>query len=167
MARLPSPNKIKTHRIYTVFEAAEALGRHRQTVIRWIKNKGLLADTRHRPWLITGTDLKTYLGYRREKVRCKLALHHLYCLGCKSPQEPAGKFADYTQKAPSTGMLTALCPMCGSVINKIIRRADLETIRAKIEVTIQQADPRIVSHTDAPLNVTLESEDQSNVKARF
>ncbi|MCK0103440.1 helix-turn-helix domain-containing protein [Pseudohalocynthiibacter sp. F2068] len=167
MTRLPSPNKIKTHRIYTVFEAAEALGRHRQTIIRWIKSKGLLADTRHRPWLITGTDLKTYLGYRREQVRCKLALHHLYCLGCKLPQEPAGKFADYTQQAPSTGMLTALCPMCGSVINKIIRRADLEAIRAKIEVTIQQADPRIVSHTDAPLNVTLESEAQSNVKARF
>jgi putative transposase len=33
MPRLPSPNRIKTHYVYTVWEAAQALGRHRQTVI--------------------------------------------------------------------------------------------------------------------------------------
>lgn len=44
MARYASPNKIKAHRIYTVWEAAEALGKHRQTIIRWINDKGLTAD---------------------------------------------------------------------------------------------------------------------------
>ncbi len=42
MRRLPSPNLIKTHYVYTVWEAAQALGRHRQTVVRWIKDKGLI-----------------------------------------------------------------------------------------------------------------------------
>ena len=166
MARSPAPNRIKTHRIYTVWEAAEALGRHRQTIIRWIKEKGLIADTSRRPWLIQGFNLKVFLGHRRQKVECKLALHHLYCLGCKASQEPAGKFADYKQQTSSTGMLSALCPDCGCIINKVIRRNDLEAVRAKIEVTIQQADPRIVSLEHAPLNVPFNSEAQTHVKAR-
>ena len=36
-----------------------------------------------------------------------------------------------TQASPTTGMLKALCPACGSIINKVVRRADLEAIRAK------------------------------------
>ena len=59
MPRMPSPNRIKTHYVYTVWEAAQALGRHRQTVIRWIKDKGLVADRSKVPWLIQGKDLKT------------------------------------------------------------------------------------------------------------
>jgi excisionase family DNA binding protein len=166
MARLPSPNKIKTHRIYTIWEAAEALGKHRQTIVRWINDKGLVADKTFKPWLIDGKDLKAFLGLRRRIVRVKLALHHLYCLGCRSAQEPAGKFADYTPQTPTTGMLSALCPICECVINKVVRRSDLEAIRAKFEVTIQQGNPRLVSRTGTPLNVTLNKEAETHVKAR-
>ena len=167
MPRYPAANKVKTHRVYTVWEAAYALGKHRQTVIRWIKDKGLAADTRQRPWLIKGSDLKAFLGHRRASTKCKLALHHFYCLGCKLPQEPDGKFADYTQQSVTSGMLKALCPDCGSIINKVIRRADLEAIRAKIEVTIQQADPRLVSPNDAPLIAPFKNEDQTLVKTHI
>jgi len=156
MAKRGNPAKIKSHRIYSVWEAAEATGRHRQTVIRWIKQNGLRADTSQKPWLIRGEDLKSFLGHQKQKTRCKLALHHLYCLGCKRPQEPDGRIADYTQQTSTTGMLTALCPSCGSIINKVMRRYDLEAVRAKIEVTIQQVGARIVSSTATPLNVTLE-----------
>lgn len=72
MARLPSPNKIKTHQVYTVWEAAQALGRHRQTVIRWVKNDGLIADRTRVPWLIRGEDLKQFLGHRRAKSKTKM-----------------------------------------------------------------------------------------------
>ena len=166
MSRYASPNKIKAHRIYTVWEAAEALGKHRQTIIRWINDQGLTADRSRKPWLIKGTDLRAFLGHQRTKAKCKLSLHHIFCLGCKSPREPAGKFADYTQQTATTGMLSGLCPTCECVINKVVRRADLEAIRAKVEVTVQQADPRLVSRTDAPLNVTFTDEDQTHVKAR-
>lgn len=150
MPRHASPGKIKAHRIYTVWEAAQALNKHRQTIIRWINDKGLPADKSQKPWLIRGGDLKAFLGQQRSKAKCKLALHHIYCLGCKSPQESAGKFADYTQQTATTGMLSALCPVCECVMNKVVRRADLEAIRAKIEVTVQQAGPRLVSRADAP-----------------
>ena len=166
MCRRPSPSRIKTHRVYTVWEAADALGKHRQTVQRWIKHKGLLADRSHKPWLIDGADLKSFLGHRREQNRCKLELHHCYCLGCREPREPDGRIADYVQQSPTTGMLTALCPSCGSLINKVIRRADLDAIRAKIDVTIQKASPRIVSPADAPVNVTLEEEAETRAKTQ-
>jgi excisionase family DNA binding protein len=164
MARLPSPAKIKTHRIYTIWEAAEALGKHRQTIVRWISDKGLVADKTCKPWLIDGKDMKAFLGLRRRNVRVKLALHHLYCLGCKSSQAPAGKFADYTPQTPTTGMLSALCPNCECVINKIVRQSDLEAIRAKIEVTIQQANPRIVLPEEPSSTVTLNNGAETRVK---
>lgn len=167
MARYPAPNKVKTHRVYTVWEAADALGKHRQTLTRWIKEKGLIADTNQRPWLIKGSDLKTFLGHRRTATRCKLALHHFYCLGCKQPQEPAGKFADYIQQSSTSGMLKALCPECGNIINKVIRRAELEAFRANIEVTIQQADARLVSPNDAPLNAPFRNMDQTIAKTHI
>ena len=49
MPKHPSPHRVKRHQIYTVWEAADAVGVHRQTVIRWIKEKGLPADTSRRP----------------------------------------------------------------------------------------------------------------------
>lgn len=165
MPRYASPNKIKAHRIYTVWEAADALNKHRRTIIRWINKMGLVADKSQKPWLIKGTDLKVFLGFQRAVAKCKLAPHHIYCLGCRSPQEPAGKFADYTQQTATMGMLSALCPACECVMNKVVRRADPEAIRAKIEVTVRQADPRLLSPTDARLNVTFTDEDQTHVKA--
>lgn len=167
MARRAKGSSIKRHRIYTVWEAAEALGVHRQTAIRWIKDKGLVADQSTRPWLIRGDDLKNFLGARRARTRQRLALHHHYCLGCKQPQEPAGRIADYAQQTATTGMLKALCPTCGSLMHKVVRRADLEAIRAKLEVTVQQANPRLVSQTGTRSNVTFEGEAQTHDKAHL
>jgi hypothetical protein len=164
MARLPSPNRIRTHDIYTVWEAAQAVGRHRQTVIRWIKDKGLIVDRSKVPWLIKGDDLKEFLWHQRAKSKTKLAMHHLFCLGCKEPKEPDGRFAEYTQATPTTGMLKALCPSCGCILNKVVRRTDLEVIRAKIEVTIQQPSPRLVSLSQARSNDTSTKVNQTHGK---
>lgn len=167
MASVPSPNRIKTHQIYTVWEAAQTLGRHRQTVIRWVRDKGLIADRSRVPWLIRGEDLKAFLGHRRATVRTRLALHHLYCLGCKGPQDPDGKFAEYTQQTATTGMLKALCPACGCTLNKVVKRADLEAIRAKIEVAVQQATPRLVSLPDPRSNDSSTREAQTHGKTQL
>ncbi|MBF9059982.1 excisionase family DNA-binding protein [Rhodobacterales bacterium HKCCSP123] len=166
MARRYPVRLIKTHRIYTVWEVADLLNCHRQTVIRWIKNEGLEADQTHRPWLIRGSDLKSFLGHRQSKRRCQLGPATLYCLGCRCPQEPAGRMADYVQQTSTTGMFSALCPACGSIMNKVIKRADLDFIRATVDVTVQQASPRLVSLKDAPSHVTLKQERQTNGKAQ-
>jgi len=67
---------------------------------------------------------------------------------------------------PTNGMMSALCPACESVIYKVVCRSDLETIRAKIEVTIHQANPRLVSQNDALLDVTFSEEHHANAKVR-
>lgn len=167
MSGLPSPNLIKTHYVYTVWEAAQALGRHRQTVIRWVKDKGLAADRTKIPWLITGKDLKEFLGHRRAKSKTKLSLHHLFCFGCKSAQEPDGKFAEYNQTTSTTGMLKAICPFCSCIMNKVVRRSDIEAIQAKIEVTVKQPYPRLMSRPVAPSNDTLAKEAKTNEKTIF
>ena len=164
MPKKPSPTLIKKHRIYTVWEAGDALGVHRQTVIRWIKDKGLIADKSGRLWLIKGSDLKHFLGERRAGGKCKLSPHHLYCFGCKSPQMPVGRMADYKHQSQTTGMLTGLCPCCGTQLNKAVRRSELEVIRAKIDVTVQQADPTLVPLEEPPLTVTLNQGANSDVK---
>lgn len=166
MAKRPSPSRVKTHRIYTPFEAADVLGVHRQTVLRWIKDHGLNADKSQKPWLIKGIDLKVFLGERRQSRRCKLQEHLFYCFKCKVPREAFGKMADYVQQTPTSGRLTALCPECGCLMNKMAKRADLDAIRAKIEVTIQQANPRLVSPEDTPSNVTFEQESRTNGKTQ-
>jgi len=165
MGRHPTARRVKIHRIYTVWEAAETLGCHRQTVIRWIKDKGLPADTNSRPWLIKGSDLRTFLGLRRAARRCRLAIHQLFCLGCKGAREPAGKIADYHHDTPKTGMLKALCPECFCVMNKKIRRRDLEQIRARIDITVQKAVPRLMSRADPPETVTINEEQEAHGKA--
>ena len=166
MAKKFPANKVKKHLVYTVWEIAELLGCHKQTVIRWIKHSDLPADISQKPWLIEGRDLKQFLGKRQAITRCKLALHHCYCLGCKWPREPDGMIADYAHQTPDHGRLIALCPECGILMNKVVRLADLEAIRAKIEVTVQKANPRIVSRVDPPSNVTFTQEAKNHVKTQ-
>ncbi|MEP1536436.1 MAG: helix-turn-helix domain-containing protein [Paracoccaceae bacterium] len=166
MAKKFPVNRIKTHRIYTVWEISDLLGCHRQTVIRWINDQGLISDTSAKPWLIEGRDLKPFLGVRQTSVRCKLAMHHCFCLGCRGPREPDGKIADYVQQTPDSGRLIALCPECGAVMNKIVRRIDLDAIRAKIEVTVQRANPRLVSRASPLLNVSFVQEANTHGKAQ-
>lgn len=166
MAKRPSPSRVKTHSIYTPTEAADVLGVHKQTVRRWISLHGLPADKAQRPWLIEGADLKAFLGHRKQQRRRKLELHQCFCLGCKDPREPHGKLADYFHQTPTSGLLTALCPICGCLMHKVIKRSSLEAIRAKIEVTIQKADPRLVSPEDAPSNVHFEQERECDAKTQ-
>ena len=158
--------KIKTHRPYTPFEAAEVLGVHRQTVIRWVKQHDLRADTSKKPWLIEGRDLRKFLGERQAKRKCKLALHTFYCFSCRDARNAAAKMADYVQQSATRGMLTAICETCQTIMHKAINRVDLEAVRAKLDVTIQTADPRLVSRDHGPPNVTFDAGAQTHVKAQ-
>ncbi len=167
MAKRVPYRKIKTHRLYTPYEAALVLGVHRQTVIRWIKDHGLPADTETKPWLIEGRDLRAFLGERQTRRKCCLALHSFYCFGCRDGRTAAGKMADYVQQTATGGMLTAICDTCGTLMYKAVKRSDLEAIRAKLDVTIQTADPRIVSLSDAPINVTFSTGARTHVKAQL
>ena len=166
MPKKPDPRRIKKHRVYTPFEAAEALSVHTQTLLRWIKAGALEADRSCRPWLIEGHALKRFLEERRSAGKCRLRLEQIFCLPCRAPRVPDGRMADFQLKTPTTGMLTGLCPECGRLIHKRTRRGDLDAIRAHLDVTIQKAEPRIVGN-DAPFgSVTFSQEAAGNAKTQ-
>ncbi len=56
------PSIIEGERIYTLAEAAEALGVHYNTVKNWIKNGTLKANKMGRSYRITGTELRRFSG---------------------------------------------------------------------------------------------------------
>ncbi len=162
MPKKPSPNLIKKHRVYTVWEAADSLGVHRQTVIRWIGNAGLLADKSRRPWLIEGNHLKSFLQERRQKDRVKLQAGEFYCLPCRSTNFPAGQIADFHMNSATTGVLIGICLSCDRIVHRFVNPSELETFRAVLDVTVQRTVVGIVSANTAPQIVTNEEAQQAH-----
>lgn len=166
MPKKPNPARIKRHQVYTPWEAAEALGLHRQTVIRWIKSGSLEADQSRRPWLIEGKYLKAFLEARRSNGKCKLKVGEIYCLPCRGPKLPFDRMVDFRMRTQKTGTLIGLCPDCGRLMHRALRRADLEAFRAVLDVTVQKAVARLVGPDDATETVTLERKGQTHGKAQ-
>lgn len=139
MPKKPDPGRIKRHRVYAVSEAASALGVHRQTVIRWIGDHGLDADRSRKPWLIAGAELKRFLAARRRAGRTRLAPGEMYCLPCRCASLPAERMAEFQMRNARTGVLVGLCPACARLMHRFLRRADLDSVRAVLDVTVRPA----------------------------
>lgn len=154
MPKKPSPQKIKKHRVYTIWETAEALGLHRRTVERWICDGGLAADRTQKPWLIDGAVLKRFLEARRDTGRTRMAVDEMYCLPCRAARTPDGRMADFELRTQTTGCLVGLCPDCGRLMHRFVLRRNLEQIRASLDVTVQTALTGIEGGGDAPRIVT-------------
>lgn len=61
-------------------------------------------------------------------------------------------------RTATTEVLVGLCPDCGRLIHRIIRRADLEAIRTVLEVTVQKAEATIVGVSDPCVTVAQNKE---------
>jgi hypothetical protein len=128
--------RVKIHRSYTVEEIARLLGTCRATVRRWLKN-GLSAIDGQRPAIIRGPDLVEFLTARvRPKTRCLPG--YCYCVKCRMPHTPAGAMAEFVVLTATSGNLRGLCPACGTMMHRRMAAAQLEDIRAMLEVTIVQ-----------------------------
>jgi excisionase family DNA binding protein len=137
-----SSQRVKTHRPYTVDEAAKTLGVGKPTVRRWIKG-GLYALTDRKPWLIQGGDLIDFLKARRTR-RQKCQPDECFCVKCRVPRKPAGCMAEYVPLAFKTGNLRAICPVCFRLMHKRIRCDALEALRKVLTVTITQPVPSLI-----------------------
>lgn len=164
MPKKPSPHLIKTHMIYTPAEAAAALDLHRQSILRWIKHEGLPAVRGGRTYLIEGVELKAFLAARRAAGKCKTRPEQIYCLPCRGPKVPAARMAEFRLTAGGCGQLIGICPSCDRLMHKAVRRSELERIRSVLDVTIRQAQPRIVGDPDVPVSVASKgvSEDEKS-----
>ena len=140
MARRPNWRRVKRHRSYAVDEAARTLSVAKGTVRRWLKN-GLSHLDDQRPLLILGDDLVAFLKDRKPpKQRCSDV--QCYCFRCRAPRSPALGEIEYWPMETG-GRISALCEECTTVMNKRVSRATIDRLRAKLRVTVRQADERI------------------------
>ena len=136
MAKRANPRKAKTHRSYSIVEAAEALSVSIPTVRSWIKN-GLPALTSKTPYLIMGQDIRTFLEEKRQSKRTHLEPGQVFCLACRKANFPDERIADYIPRNPTHGTLIGLCPTCGTVCNRFSKLADLPGLAGILDVAVK------------------------------
>ena len=155
-SRKPNWRCIKSHRNYTVDEAARKLSVTKGTVRRWIKT-GLPAISDKRPTLILGADLVEF-HKRRAKPKRKCKRDECYCVKCRVPRIPAWHMVDYIPITLTSGNLRGLCPICCTLIHRRIALANLPVLEGVFEVTILQAEEHLMDSTKPCLNDTFERE---------
>jgi excisionase family DNA binding protein len=152
--------KVKTHRSYTIDEAAGTIGATKGTVRRWL-DKGLPAIRDRKPFLILGADLAEYMaGQARPKRSCPPG--SCYCVKCREARQPAGMMAEFVPINVTSGNLRALCPECGNLMHRRTSHAQLEAIGGFLEVTIVEPPPRIDDSGQPSTNDLLPKEPESD-----
>lgn len=150
-AKRINPRLIKLHRAYSVEEAARTLGKHKNSVRGWIA-RGLPTIDKARPTLINGHDLRRFLEAERRARKRPCPRGTFYCFKCHAPMRPALGMIDYTPINATTGDLSALCEVCGTMMH---RRARFDTIAEKmpnLDVQIREAEPRLIERDRPSLN---------------
>jgi hypothetical protein len=145
------PRLAKSHRNYSVEEAARLWGVHRHTVRGWLKG-GLHAIDGRRPILILGSELRRFLEARRAARKRPTPPGMIYCLRCREPRPPAGGVADYLPCVAGAGDLVGICPVCEAMLYRRVNLAKLDTVRGRLEVKITQAGLRISDCASPSLN---------------
>src|SRR5450755_3218517 len=107
------PRRAKTHRSYTVAEAARLLGVHRNTVRNWTRN-GLETVQARGAVLILGDELRRHLTDKRGQRRVTCPPGSMYCVKCREPRRPPDGLVEVVPGTPTTVNLRGLCPVCGS-----------------------------------------------------
>jgi hypothetical protein len=140
--RVPNPRLVKKHRSYTVVEAAQLFGCHRNTIRHW-QRRGLKSVDSNRPVVFEGLTLAAFLEARRGARRRRLKPGEIYCLPCRAPKEPAGEMAEYVAVTDARGNLRGICPACDRLIHRMVCRAQIEAVRGNLFVTFTEPSPRI------------------------
>ncbi len=147
----PNPKLAKLHRSYTVEEVARLYGAHRNTVRGWLK-AGLVAIDNHRPLMIQGQVLRTFLQARQARAKRPCNPGTLYCCKCRTPRAPAAGSAVFAVQAARAGTLRGICEICGTRMFRRARQPDLVAIMPQIAVRIVEASLHIAECASPSLN---------------
>lgn len=127
--------RVSCHFSYTIEEAADALGVHKNTVRQWIKSGLPLADAK-RPAVISGKDLVSFLNKRKSRRKRSLRPGEFYCLKCRVATRPDGDMVDFTATSTTLGSLMGLCSRCGSLVYRRVSQAKLAAAIGDLDVQI-------------------------------
>lgn len=150
-ARRINPRLIRIHRPYSVEEAARALGAHKNSVRGWIKS-GLPVVDRSRPVLILGHELRAWLERRRKAAKRPCTPGTIFCFKCRQPRPPAMGMVEATRHNATTGNLSALCAVCGTMMHRRTRLAAIAAVMPNLDVQIREAGASISERTEPSLN---------------
>ena len=128
---------------------------HKNTVRTWLKS-GLKPIDSRRPILILGRQLASFLHARREHKRQRCGPGQLYCFRCRAPRASAARRADYLPITTSSGNLRAVCSECGTRMYRRVSFRKLAMAVGDLQVTLPQAQQRIVEGADPSVNYDLE-----------
>jgi hypothetical protein len=140
--RNPNHRLVKIHRSYTVDEMAKLFGIHRNTVRDWLR-KGLPTIDRRRPLLVRGVALVDFLKSRRATNKRPCQPGEIYCVGCRQPRTPMGRYAFYQSLTPTSGNLVGGCPHCGNLIYRRVNLARLTHVAGHLHVEVPEAQQHI------------------------
>lgn len=141
MSRI-NPRLAKLHRSFSVFELADLLGVHRNTVRQWIR-EGLPVLDGAKPILILGSDFQAWWGKRTKARKRPCQPGQMYCFKCREPKAPALGMVEYAATNAATGNLKAMCETCGTMMHRRTRLVDIAAQMPGLPVQITQAPSSI------------------------
>lgn len=150
-ARRPSPQRVKLHRIYSAVELAVCCDVHKNTVRNW-QAKGLEPVSKGRPTLFDGATVRAFLIKLNASRKHPCPPGTLYCLKCRQPRAPSMATVEVTPQNATTGNLSAICEVCGTMMHRRARLAAIPAIMPNLAVQIREAGPRINGRTEPSLN---------------
>lgn len=150
-SRRVNPNQIKLHYSYSVAELAACCDVHKNTVRHWQAN-GLEPIEPRKPYLFHGASAREFLAKRNARRKRPCPPGTLYCLKCRQPRAPAMGMVEATRQNATTGNLSAICEVCGTMMHRRTRLAAIGTIMPDLDVQIREAGPRISERTEPSLN---------------
>lgn len=146
---------LRTHRCYTVDDAARAMAVCKQTVRRWIKTGRIKPIDQHRPAMLAGSDLIALANKSDQpKRRCKV--NEAYCLRCHDTRPMAFNEAELVSANTSGANLRSLCGTCSSLMHKWVSLHDLPGLAHALTLTAPLALQHLISPQQPSLHVHFE-----------
>jgi hypothetical protein len=143
---------LRTHRSYTVDEAAKALGLCKATVRRWIKLGRIKPIDDQRPAMLAGPDLIALTtGADKPKRRCKA--NEAYCLRCRDVRPMAFNEAEIIAANASGSNLRALCGTCSTLMRKRVSLRALPDLARELTLSAPLALQHLISTQQPRPNV--------------
>lgn len=137
MSRRFNTNRIRRQLSYSIQEIGELLDVHKNTVRGWLRD-GLPKTDDRKPYLIHGDDLRKFLNDRQKSRLRKCRVDEFYCLRCRTQRRSIGNLVDVRPRNAKTVMLSGICEVCETALNKVQSRKRLPEIVAAFDIPERQ-----------------------------